>query len=217
MPGGANGPAAGAFAGHDALVTGPDDADTGRPSEPLVGLLSGVAVVLLGAPVGLLWSALSPRADLVRVPGGLTLRDIETKDFIAADGLLFVLGLVVGVALTAVAWRVARGGSPALLLGLVVGSAVAALVAARTGPLLDQPTGAGAAAGTTSSGAELPLRLHAGAALLGWPAGAATSFLALLARSRRRRNPVPQPDRVVEMGPAGPAADQTGPAPATSA
>lgn len=206
--------------GHDALVTGSEDADAGRPSEPLVGLLSGLAVVLLGAPVGLLWSALSPRADLVRVPGGLTLGDIETKDFIAADGLLFVMGLVVGVAVTALAWRVARGGSPALLLGLVVGSAVAALVAARTGPLLDQPTRAGAAAGATGSGAELPLRLHAGAALLGWPAGTATSFLALLVRSRRSRRsrtPCPASDPAAETGPAGPAADPTGPAPATSA
>lgn len=160
-------------------------------SELRTGLLVLVALVLCGAPLGLLWSAVAPRPDLVRQGGALNYADLETKDFIAADGLLFLLGTAAGVAAALVAWRFGRLRPLGTLLGLVAGAGLASYVAWKTGILVDDRDALLAAARDPARTApvDLPLELRSKAALLGWPAGAALTF-ALIAL--RRPHALPQ-------------------------
>ncbi|MCU1594374.1 MAG: hypothetical protein JWO12_1766, partial [Frankiales bacterium] len=68
-----------------------------------------VASVLLGAPAGLLWSAVAPRYVVHYTSTGASTDDLEsTKAFVAADGsyLLVVLGF--GLLCGALAWWLAR-------------------------------------------------------------------------------------------------------------
>ncbi len=83
--------------GHSGPVTSPDPAPAPlreRTRHDLAaGLLTVVALVLLGAPVGLLWARLAPRVDVVVRPQGAGLAMPETGDFISADGLFLVLAV----------------------------------------------------------------------------------------------------------------------------
>lgn len=142
-------------------------------------------MVLLGAPVGLLWSAVAPRPDAVPAAGGgLDYADGETKDFIAGDASLFLLCLAAGVLAGVVVWRVGRRHALGAVLGLVVGAGLAAWVASRTG-VLGEDRGAVLAAARTgqlTGTADLPLQLRARSVLLGWPAAAALTFTVLALR-----------------------------------
>lgn len=153
--------------------------------EVRTGLRLLVVLGLCGVPVGLLWSAVAPRPDLVRRGGGLTYVDLETKDFIAADGLLFLLGAAAGILAALVAWRLARRRPLGALLGLVAGAGLASYVAWRSGVLLEDREALLAAARdpAVAAPAEQPLELRSRAALLGWPGAAALTF-ALLALRR---------------------------------
>jgi len=171
------------------LVAAPAD----RPSlsgELLTGLLTTLGLVLLGAPLGLLWGAVAPRPDVVLSMGSLDFVDRETKDFIAADGLLFLLGVAAGVLAAVLAWRLGRHRPLGTLLGLVAGAGLASLVAWRTGIRIDDREALLAAArdpaGTRAL--DLPLALRSHAALLGWPAGGALTF-ALIALRRPQSLP----------------------------
>ena len=160
----------------------------GAPVWPDVraGLLTVAVTVLVGAPVGLLWAAVAPRPDLVpQDGGGLAYADLETKDFIAADGLLFLLGAAAGLVAALVAWRLGRLRPLGTLLGLVAGAGLASYVAWKTGVLVDDREALLAAARDEARTAplDLPLELRSKAALLGWPAGAALTF-ALIALRR---------------------------------
>ena len=162
------------------------NAAAGRPPAPAplreearTGLLVLVGVVLLGAPLGLLWAAVAPRPDLVRQDGGgLAYADLETKDFIAADGLLFLLGAAAGLLVAVAAWRYGRLRPLGTVLGLVAGAGLASYVAWRTGVLVDDREALLAAARDPMRSApiDLPLELRSKAALLGWPAAAAVTF-----------------------------------------
>ena len=153
--------------------------------EVRTGLVALAVLVLCGAPLGLLWSAVAPRPDLVRQGGGLSYADLETKDFIAADGLLFLLGAAAGLVAALVAWRLGRLRPLGTLLGLVAGAGLASYVAWKTGVLVDDREALLAAARDEARTAplDLPLELRSKAALLGWPAGAALTF-ALIALRR---------------------------------
>ena len=156
-------------------------------AELATGLVVALGLVLLGAPLGLLWAAIAPRPDVVIAAGNLDFVDRETKDFIAADGLLFLLLVALGVLAGSLAWRYGRRRPFGVLLGLTVGGALAGLVAAQAGMLTDDRAAAAAAvaAGTLR---ELPLRLQAHAVLLGCPAAAVLVF-ALLALRRPQALP----------------------------
>lgn len=122
-------------------AAGPVDVIPDRPTwrtrlrEDVLAFLSIVALtVLLGAPAGLLWSAIAPRFTVVRQDGELSLPNIEsTKAFIGADGTYVVIVLALGLVCGALAWRFARRHGPATILGLTVGGLLAALVAAAVG------------------------------------------------------------------------------------
>ena len=178
--------------GQDGVVTGPTATGLVRAPEAApprdevrTALVTAAALVLCGAPLGLLWSAVAPRPDVVRQDGALSYADLETKDFIAADGLLFLLGAAAGLVAALLAWRLGRHRPVGALLGLVVGAGLASYVSWRTGVLVDDREALLAAAGDPARTAplDLPLELRSKAALLGWPAAAALTF-ALIALRR---------------------------------
>ncbi len=165
----------------------PADPGRGRSLRTLATALVGTAA--LGPPVGLLWSALAPRAVGLAGPAGLQVADPETKAFIAADGLLFLLGLAAGLAVGAAAWRYGRRSPLAALLGVVAGSFAAAWLAARTGLLGEDREALVAAArsGAVTGRTELALQLRSTSVLLAWPGGAAAALTVLLLREPDRR------------------------------
>ena len=161
---------------------------TGRGAGLRAALACALGAVLLGAPVGLLWRALSPRPEVLASARGLELTDTETKAFIAADGTLFLLCVAAGLPVGSLAWRLARLHDAAVVLGTVAGSGLAAWVAYRTGTLGQDRGGLVAAAqqGRLTGLTELPLQLRATTVLLGWPAAAALALAVLAQRSRVR-------------------------------
>jgi hypothetical protein len=93
-------------------------------------------LVLLGAPVGLLWSALAPHYTVVFVHGHETDPYLEsTKAFIGADGTYFAVTAAVGLLCGVAAWFLARRSGPWTVAALALGGVLAALVAAHVGLL----------------------------------------------------------------------------------
>jgi hypothetical protein len=91
------------------------------------GLAAG-ALALLGAVLGPIWAAWSPPGPIgIQLSGGV--QPDETEAWIAGDGRFAIIAIVVGLLAAILAWylpvlRRARG--PYVLLGLAVGSIVAA-------------------------------------------------------------------------------------------
>jgi hypothetical protein len=96
-------------------------------------VLTTVGVVLLGAPLGLLWAAVAPPVDVVVGEGGSTrLADPLRDAFIAVDGTFLVLALLAGLLSGVLGWRLGRRFGPGVVVGLVVGGLLAAEVARVT-------------------------------------------------------------------------------------
>lgn len=151
--------------------------------EDLLTLAVTTAVtVLLGAPVGLIWSALAPHAH-VRVQAGVEpyIPDATTEVFIAGDGWFIGLTLLLGVVCGVLAWLVARRSGPFVVVGLAAGGLVAAYVASRVGMRIGQD----ALRAAVSSGRQGTyvgnVALQAKAALVVWPLGAVAAFATLVA------------------------------------
>lgn len=173
-------------------VLPPESPPPGWGSEGLAGVLTAVGVVLLGAPVGLLWAAVAPRVQVVVAEGGATrLADPANDGFIAVDG--FFLGLVVlaGLVCGVLAGRLGRRHGPGVVVGLAVGGLLAAEIARRTGELVD----AGQAQAVVDAGraglVELSVRLRAESARVGWPVAAlAAHMVGTLFSSRQQAEPL---------------------------
>lgn len=143
-----------------------------------------LVLVLLGAPVGLVWSALSPHVQVVLSGAGASIAMPETEDFIGADGRFVFVALVVGALSGVVAYLLARRRSPLLVLALAAGGLLAAYVAARAGMELGRDGfRAALLRGGTSGTLHANVRLRAHAALLIWPATAVLAFLLAALRS----------------------------------
>lgn len=148
-----------------------------------------VASVLLGAPAGLLWSAVAPRLQVTVTDKGLETADLEgSKAFIGADGSYLLVMLGVGLVCGLLAWFFARKGGPWTVAGLTVGGVLAALVAARVGLQPGAHRAIQALAPDSSfrgtvdfylgaRNAHGDLHLRAPWAALGWPVGALLAFL----------------------------------------
>lgn len=150
----------------------PPASDPSEPSQARTGVLVVVGMVLLGAPLGLLWAAVAPTVEVVLEGGGSRLADPNDDGFFAVDAAFLVLALLAGVLSGSVAWRLVRHPGTGVVIGLVVGGLLAAEVARRTGELVN----AGDALAALESGregvVELSVRLRAEQARLAWPVGA---------------------------------------------
>ncbi len=169
-----------------------------RLREDVVAFVSLTSVlVLLGAPAGLLWSALAPRFTVVREGGDLTLPNIEsTKAFIGADGTYVVVVVVLGALCGALAWRFARRFGPATVLGLTLGGLLAALVAAAVGLRPGAAEAVSALRDTTATNGSFDLFLGARDQATGdlslraswapvlWPVASLVTFLVIAFRNQ---------------------------------
>lgn len=155
-------------------------------------LTSGIVVVasvLLGAPAGLLWSAVAPRYTVHFGAGGARLDDLEsTKAFVGADGSYLFVMLGLGLLCGALAWVFARRSGPYTVAALVLGGVLAALVAASVGvrPGAEDAIKALEVKNRTSGTVDLflgkreahdELNVRAPWAAVGWPVGALSAFL----------------------------------------
>jgi hypothetical protein len=164
-------------------VSAPDVLPTrplsGPVGEAVAAVLTAVGCVLLGAPVGLVWAAVTPRVEIVLADGRADLADPTTSSFIAADGIFLALvaaaGLVSGVA----AWWWGRRHGPGCVLGLVVGGLLAAEVARRTGELIGLDEARAAVQSGREGVVELAVRLRSMQARAGWPVAALAALLLL--------------------------------------
>lgn len=156
--------------------------------EVLRGAGLAVAVALLGAPVGILWASVTPRAGLMQFAnGGIGLREVEDKAFIATDGTFFLLTLGLGLVLGVVAWLVGRRWAVGAIVGAVLGAAIASAIALKAGQVFDARLGSFDDHNRTLAEG-LPLTLpnellphshHSWLLTLGWPAGIALGFAAM--------------------------------------
>jgi hypothetical protein len=149
----------------------------------VVSILTFLAVVAAGVPLGLLWSWLTPSVPVVATAQGqVVVNDPSPEEFIAADGWFTLLGFGFGVLVAVAAWLIVRRHrGPWLLLSVVLGALGAAGAAWQVGRqigLADYERWRGAVtAGATFS---RPPDLHAHGALL-VPAFAAVIVCTLLA------------------------------------
>lgn len=155
------------------------------------GVVTTAVVVLLGAPVGMLWGAVSPRVEVRKVADGLDLVMPETKAFIGGDGSFFVLTVLVGLALGIAAALIGRRYGPGVTVGLALGSLLAAIVAAKVGQRVgyDHYVALRDAAAVNTRG-DYFLKIRAKGVLFGWPVAALLALLTITAaRSPRPSRP----------------------------
>ncbi|MCU1591324.1 MAG: hypothetical protein JWP11_2580 [Frankiales bacterium] len=147
----------------------------------MAGTLTAAVTVLLGAPVGLLWSALAPHSHVAVEAGGAYIADAETEVFIAGDGWFLGMTLAVGVITGVLAWLVARRSGPFVLVGLSVGGLLAAYVASKVGVRIGQDALEAVVHGNRQGTYVSNIALQAKAAIVAWPLGAVSAFAVLVA------------------------------------
>jgi hypothetical protein len=102
--------------------------------ELLAGLGVLLAVVSIGALVGVIWSELSPRVLVQMTADGPVLANAEPKEYMGADAVFTLLGVAVGVGLGVLCWVVLRRWrGPVVLIALAVGSLMGACLAWQLG------------------------------------------------------------------------------------
>lgn len=149
-------------------------------SDVVTGVFVAAVSVLLGAPVGLLWSALAPHAHIAISASGATFADGATEVFVAGDGWFLGVALVVGLVSGFVTWLVARGSGPYAVIGLALGGALAAYVAAKVGRRIGQDELRAAAAAGVPGTYVANVALQATQVVLVWPIAALAAFLTLV-------------------------------------
>jgi hypothetical protein len=156
-------------------VTRPSTPAPGLAAEARAGLLVTAGCLLVGAPLGLLWALLAPEL-VVRTSGELPGSAETGRVLVQADGTFVLLAAAAGLLCAAVASALGRRHVLGTALGLVVGGALAAEVARRTGTLVGREEArallAAATDGAASAAVELPVRLRATSALAVWPLAA---------------------------------------------
>lgn len=169
-----------------------------RRSDLLTGLFAAAVVILLGAPVGLLWSAVAPHSHAVVEAGGAYLADAQTEVFIAGDGWFLGLTILVGVVCGVLAWLAGRTSGPVVVVALAVGGLAAAYVASRVGVRIGQDALRAAVRSGQPGTYTSNVALQTKAALVGWPLGAVAAFATLVAsRVDEIDEPLSSPPRSV--------------------
>lgn len=178
------------------LIEAPAVADTGPSRWRYDVRVAGVVVVvsvLLGAPAGLLWSAVAPRLQVTLTDQGPQVPNLESsKAFVGADGSYLVVMGVLGLLCGTVAWFLARRSGPWTVVALVVGGTLAALTAAAVGlrPGTQHAIEALQKGSPLRGHLELFLGRRTGTnvslrapwAAVAWPVGALTAFLSFALR-----------------------------------
>lgn len=98
--------------------------------EIVIALAVVAAVAALGAPLGPLWRALSPRVELIRAATGWFPVQEEPEGYIAGDGWFAVITAAAGVLVALLAWWLLRRyRGPVIVVALAAGSLLGALFA----------------------------------------------------------------------------------------
>ncbi len=137
----------------------------------LTATVTTLVIALPGAPVGLLWQAISPSVRYVVIDGKPVLADPETQNLISTDGRYAILVALAGLVCGAVVYLAAGRGTDAVMAaGLALGGIGAALLAWRVGHHIGlnafQDAVRGAKDGTFVTGVA---ELKATGALVFWP------------------------------------------------
>lgn len=149
--------------------------------DALTGFFVAAVTVLLGAPAGLLWSALAPHAGVDISSAGATFSGgVTAETFVAADAWFLAVGVALGLVTGVLAWVFARGSGPVTVVALTVGGLLAALVASKVGMRIGQDALREAAAGGVSGRYVANVAVQAQTVLLGWPIAALAAFLTLV-------------------------------------
>ena len=146
----------------------------------IVSLFTLGLCVLLGAPAGLVWTALAPHAAVVINANGANFADGVTEDFIGADVWFAAVVVVFGIVTGVLAWWQARGAGPFVVLALAAGGLLAALVASHVGTLPGKAALQAAASAGRAGDYTANVALQARLLLLLWPTAALAAFLALV-------------------------------------
>jgi hypothetical protein len=152
-----------------------------RRDDLVAALMTAAVTVLLGAPVGLLWTALAPHSHVSVEAGGAFIADAETEVFIAGDGWFVGITLLVGVLIGVLAWLVVRQSGPFVVVGLFVGGLAAAYVASKVGVRVGQDMLEAVVHSNRPGTYRSNVALQATAAIAAWPLGAVAAFALLVA------------------------------------
>lgn len=93
------------------------------------GVLTTIVVVLVGAPLGLLWAAVRPHSDLFL----LVSQDARERQHFGSDLRFAAVVAIAGIVIGLTAYAVARSGGTGVTVGLAVGGLLAAVIAERVG------------------------------------------------------------------------------------
>lgn len=149
-----------------------------RREDVKAAVLTLVASVVAGAPVGLLWSQLAPRVQATMSGEEILLLEAYTSRFIAADGYFVGAALLAGVVGGLLAWWLGSRHGPAVVVALAVGGLVAGLLAMLTGEQIGLSAAREAVRAGDAAAFELPLELKAREALVVWPLASLLTYLA---------------------------------------
>ncbi|MFI5492061.1 hypothetical protein [Actinoplanes sp. NPDC051859] len=108
-----------------------------RRTVAVTALLTAVLAVL-GVPLGLLWSWVSPDVPVLNGgANGILINDPSPEEYIAADGWFTLIGFAFGLLAAIVAWLLLRRDrGPAVLLGVTLGGLCSSLTMWGTGHLI---------------------------------------------------------------------------------
>ncbi|MFI6264233.1 DUF2567 domain-containing protein [Micromonospora sp. NPDC051006] len=110
-------------------------AETGsRRRAAVLAVGAGLALAVLGAPLGLLWAAVAPDTPVIKTAEGAVYAQPQPEQPIAADGWFSLLGLGFGVLAALALWfLLRRRRGPVGLVAAVLGAFAAGLVAWQLG------------------------------------------------------------------------------------
>lgn len=151
-----------------------------------IGAEGALVGIVLGVVLGVLWWLLTPAVKwTITSDGSVVPADIGHDDWFAADGWFLVLGLLTGIALTALLWTRGRSQPVPLAVAVAVGAALVSLTGWAVGGVLGPPDPASLVdtvpAGVTTT-VEGALSLRAPGVLLA-PLVAALGLLGMLLAS----------------------------------
>ena len=87
--------------------------------------VAGLAAVVVGVAVGQVWRLVAPHVPIIKLERGFAYAEGQPEQAVAADGWFGLLGVIAGVLLAIMAWRVLRYRRGAVVLAvLVLGSLV---------------------------------------------------------------------------------------------